>query len=306
MVPLCAFTLILSLYHWRKTWPLLLPYLTWALFIDRSPWTGGMKISKSIRHSRWLKYFTEYFPASLIKANPEAEFSGDRPVLMGYHPHGIISFGAQVAFMTEGTGWSQKFPRLTPRLATLNINLKMPFLREFIGRMGAITAEASALHSALVPGNAVILVVGGAAEALDTKPGEYVLTLARRNGFFRIALQHGADLVPTFGFGENDLYEVQEGNSWMKTFQHKAYKLMSFSMPLFHGRSMFTYNVGVLPFRKPVTVVVGDPIRTEKIENPTKEQIEELKEKYIAALRQLYKEWAPRLEPHRDANLIVV
>mmetsp|Transcript_29779 Transcript_29779/g.78432 ORF Transcript_29779/g.78432 Transcript_29779/m.78432 type:complete len:548 (+) Transcript_29779:82-1725(+) len=306
LIPGAVGLLCSLLYYWRKSWPFLVPYLTYSFIIDKSPFKGGMKISPMLRRAWIFKHWAAYFPASLIKANPSADFDGTRPMLMGYHPHGILSFGAQLNFGTDCTGWAEKFPNLTPRLCTLNMNLTMPFLREIIGRLGAIPADAGAIRSALKPGNAVILVVGGAAEALDTKPGEYVLTLARRKGFFRLALQHGADLVPSFGFGENDLFETLTPNSLLRTLQLKAYKILSFSMPIFYGRGVFTYNMGLLPFRRPLTVVVGDPIRCEQTPNPTAEQIDALKEQYISALRDLYKEWAPRLEPGRDASLMVI
>ena len=79
------------------------------------------------------------------------------------------------------------------------------------------------------------IVIGGAAEALDAKPGIYDLCLKSRRGFCEYALKYGygldhirfsrttgtnricsfgkctrlfsADLVPMFNFGENDLYE---------------------------------------------------------------------------------------------------
>ena len=64
------------------------------------------------------------------------------------------------------------------------------------------------LSKARVKGNkcAVILIIGGAEEAFDARPGSYRLTLRNRKGFVRKALQHGADLVPVFSFGENELY----------------------------------------------------------------------------------------------------
>jgi len=40
-------------------------------------------------------------------------------------------------------------------------------------------------------GNAVVLIVGGANEALDARPGSFTLTLKQRKGFVRIAMQHG-------------------------------------------------------------------------------------------------------------------
>lgn len=295
-----------ALYYWRRTWPFLVPYLTYAWIVDKSPWKGGMKSSKALRGWALWKHWAAYFPASLIKSDLAADFSGKRPVLMGYHPHGILSFGCQLSLGTDAVGWSEKFPHLTPRVCTLNLNLTMPFLREIIGRLGAIPADQAAIKACLKPGNAVVLVVGGSAEALDTKPGEYVLTLARRKGFFRLALQHGVDLVPVFGFGENDLFEVCSPSSILRVLQLKMYKILSFSMPIFYGRGVFTYNMGMLPFRRPLTAVVGKPIRCEQVANPTQEQIDELKEKYISALRQLHQEWAPRLEPGRASSLMIL
>lgn len=302
----CFIALLVCLYFWRYTWPAILVYLPWVL-LDRSPWKGGVPPSTWMR-SHWVwKHWAEYFPASLIKANPDADFAGDRPVMMGYHPHGILSFGAFLNYGTDVTGWAEKFPKLTARLVTLNMNMRFPILRSIIIRMGVIPADAQSIRAALKPGNAVIVVLGGAAEALDTKPGEYVLTLSRRTGFFRLALQHGADVVPTFGFGENDIFDtVTVKGSWLRQLQLRAYKVLSFSMPIFYGRSIFTYNMGLLPYRRPLTVVVGDPIRVEKQENPSEQEVDELKMHYIAKLRELYREWQPRLEPGREDALIIL
>merc|ERR1739848_854923 len=95
------------------------------------------------------------------------------------------------------------------RGATLLFNLRIPFFRELLLRMGAIAVSARSIRHTLSsgPGSAVLIVPGGAAEALDARPGAHDLTLQRRNGFFRIALQHGVHLVPTYSFGENELYE---------------------------------------------------------------------------------------------------
>jgi len=307
LYPASAALLATLIYLWRRSWPFLSLYLPWALLIDRAPWRGGHQAWNCLRRSWTLRQFAEYFPATLIKANPNADFSGKRPILVGYHPHGILSFGAVCNFGTDVTGWEEKFPGLMPRICTLNVNMKFPFLREVLGRLGFIAASKESITAALRPGNAVVVVVGGAAEALDTKSGEYVLTLVRRSGFFRLALQSGADLVPSFGFGENDIFDtLAQGDSLLGRAQKKLYKLLSFSMPIFFGRGVFTYNMGLLPYRRPLTVVVGEPIRVEKKEDPDKEDIEKLRAAYIEALRRLYGDWRERLEPGRDAPLIIV
>jgi 2-acylglycerol O-acyltransferase 2 len=55
------------------------------------------------------------------------------------------------------------------------------------------------------PGNAITIVVGGAAESLSAHPGTADLTLKKRYGFIKMAIRAGADLVPVFSFGENDV-----------------------------------------------------------------------------------------------------
>ena len=65
---------------------------------------------------------------------------------------------------------------------------------------------------------ASVLVPGGALEALNlnTDETQIRLILNRRKGFIKLALKHGVDLVPTFSFGENFIYDqtkTDTGNS---------------------------------------------------------------------------------------------
>lgn len=48
----------------------------------------------------------------------------------------------------------------------------------------------------------MILSVGGAQEAMKSKPGEYKIYLKKRKGFIKVVLETGASLVPVFSFGE--------------------------------------------------------------------------------------------------------
>ena len=62
---------------------------------------------------------------------------------------------------------------------------------------------------------------------------------------------------------------------------------------MFLGRGIFNYNLGIVPHRKPLTVVVGTPIPCEKNQNPTQEEIDEMHKKYTDALVNLYEEYNP-------------
>ena len=94
-----------------------------------------------------------------------------------------------------------------PRTATLALNFFAPVWREYIMSLGLISASAASIASVLSRGGCVILVPGGAAEAMLSQPGDvYTLFLRKRRGYARLALEHGATLVPVFSFGENELY----------------------------------------------------------------------------------------------------
>ena len=58
----------------------------------------------------------------------------------------------------------------------------------------------------------MVLIPGGASEASycgDHK--EIKLVLKRRRGFIKMALENGVDLVPSFSFGETDIYQQFKG-----------------------------------------------------------------------------------------------
>ena len=58
---------------------------------------------------------------------------------------------------------------------------------------GCDASKESILYNARKAGggNAVILVVGGAEESLEARPGAYKLTLRKRKGFVKLALRSG-------------------------------------------------------------------------------------------------------------------
>lgn len=57
-------------------------------------------------------------------------------------------------------------------------------------------------------GNAAVLVVGGIPEQDFTYPGKMEFYLNNRKGFVKLALKHGAYLVPVINFGENDIVQI--------------------------------------------------------------------------------------------------
>lgn len=268
-------------------WPFLIGYLIFIHY-DDSPETGGRRVEWVRRLPLW-KWYAEFFPARLIAEKP-LDPKGN--YIFGYHPHGIISMGVFSNFATEATGVSSIFPGQNIRPLTLGSNFRIPFYREFILAMGAASVSRKSIANIIKkgPGNSCLIVVGGAEESLEAKPDSANLVLAQRYGFVRMAIVCGADLVPVFGFGENQLYDQADNSNgtWIRTIQTHMKRLLGFTIPLFYGRGVFTYNLGILPHRLPLNVIVGRPISVQQNSDPSKEIVQAVHKQYLEALTDLY------------------
>ncbi|KAI8912685.1 diacylglycerol acyltransferase [Gorgonomyces haynaldii] len=299
------FFIILIAFLVRYYTLLMVGYGLW-IFLDQTPVKGGRKW-EWVRQWTWWKYMRDFFPVSLVKTH---DLDPSKKYLFGYHPHGIIGLGAWVNFITEGNDFSLQFPGLDFRVCTLNTNFRIPLYREFLLSLGLVSVARESVNHILRlgPGNAVMIVVGGAREALVSKPGTNDLILLKRQGFIKIALMNGASLVPVMSFGENDLFDQVENppGSLLWRFQQLFTDYFSFSPPLIKGRGIFTYNWGLLPFRRQVVSVVGKPIDCPEIKDPTPEQIRLYQELYVAELHRIYDENKDKYARERKSSLRII
>ncbi|CAI2349296.1 unnamed protein product [Caenorhabditis sp. 36 PRJEB53466] len=287
-------------------WYLIGVYIAWYLFDRRSPSSGGYS-SQFMRRLTVNQWFAGYFPARVHKT---AELSAEHNYILAYHPHGIISMGSWVNFATNGSGIMEKYPGLDFSLCTLAMNFRIPFRREMLLVFGCIDCSRESIEYVLTgteKGRAVVLVVGGAAEALDAHPGRHELTLKSRKGFVREALITGAHLVPVYSFGENDVFRQVENpvGSTLRRWQEYAKKAMGMSLPIVKGRGFLQYSVGWLPFRRPINTVIGAAIHVDRVEHPSKEQIDELHRKYVQRLTELFEEHKEEFGVEKDVRILL-
>ncbi|KAF7243188.1 2-acylglycerol O-acyltransferase 1 [Varanus komodoensis] len=114
--------------------------------------------------------------------------------LFGFHPHGVLVAGAFGNFCTEYTGFQKLFPGLTPYLHILPFWFRCPFFREYIMCAGLVSATKRSVSHVLSNekgGNISVIVIGGAEESLDARPGSLTLNILKRKGFIKVALKHG-------------------------------------------------------------------------------------------------------------------
>ncbi|XP_060635756.2 2-acylglycerol O-acyltransferase 3 [Anolis sagrei] len=283
------FSALLLFLLFTSFWPVSVLYFAWWVADWDTPQRGG-RPSDWMRRWRVWELHRDYFPIKLVKT---AELPPSRNFVLGAHPHGIICAGAFSAFCTEATGFSRLFPGLRPHLALLAGLFHLPVYREYMMSSGMIPVSKASLDFVLRggPGQAVAIVVGGASESLEGAPGEHRVRLRGRRGFVRLALQHGADLVPVYCFGENDIFRqarFREG-SLARRLQVRFKQLTGFAPCLFAGRGLLCPRLpGILPLNAPLTVVVGKPIPVPRRPDPSEEEVSEFHARYVAALQELF------------------
>lgn len=289
-------------------WPLLIPYLIYISLFANSATSGTLSGRNDfLRSLRIWNIYASYFPARLHRS---VALASTRKYIFGYHPHGIISHGAFAAFSTEALGFSKLFPGITNTLLTLDSNFRIPLYREYALAMGLASVSRESCENLLTKGGsngegmgrAITIVIGGARESLDALPNTMRLVLKRRKGFIKLAIRTGADLVPVLAFGENELYEQirSDDHPLIHKFQMLIKRTMGFTVPLFHARGVFNYDVGMMPYRRPLNIVVGRPIpvvQQRKGEATDDRYVDELHAKYVQELQRLWEE-------HRDVFAI--
>ncbi|XP_045597368.2 2-acylglycerol O-acyltransferase 1 isoform X1 [Procambarus clarkii] len=298
---------LIYLFLYTEYWWVSLCYLTWFLGDRTIRNRGGRRIEWVRRWCLW-KHYRDFFPIHLIKT---AELDPYKNYIMGYHPHGILAAGAFCHFATEGSNFSKTFRGITPHLLTLDGHFHLPFYREFFMASGAVSATRESMDYLLGQegsGRALCLVVGGAKESLDCHPGSVVLHLNKRKGFCKMALRHGASLVPMFSFGENEIYDqvANPEGSLIRRIQNNLQKVIGLAPCMFIGRGVFQYSFGIVPFRKPIYTVVGSPIDVPVVKNPTKEQIVGLHETYVNAVISLYNKYKHKYSEYPECEIKIV
>lgn len=152
----------------------------------------------------------------------------------------------------------------------------------------------------------VVIMVGGAQEALYARPGLYRLVLKNRKGFVRIAIETGASIVPVFSFNEVEIYDQpsNEPGTKLRRFQDFFKKWTGVAPAFFVGRGFFQYSFGLIPRRRQITTVVGAPIETEQTHTPSDKVINEVHAKFIEALVKLFEEHKHKyLEDAKEIHL---
>ncbi|KAI8823351.1 diacylglycerol acyltransferase [Fimicolochytrium jonesii] len=299
MITLFPVALAWALIRWTFLRLPFVVYVAWYMFFDNAPVRGGNgRVSRRWRNVMYLPgHLLSYLGATLHR---EAELDPAKgPYLLGIHPHGVLCYSGFLNIITDVGGFPTLFPHIDRRVAVLSLVFQLPIVREIALIHGLISVERNSIRHWLSRGTdkAVGIVVGGAAESLESVPGCHRVVLRRRRGFFKLALENGASLVPVYSFGENQLW-TQIRHPLLCRLQRRFLALTGFTIPICYGR-WFT----PIPYAHKLVTIVGAPIPVRRVAKPTEQDVVALREVYMGKLREMFDRYKGEYAQHRIEEL---
>ncbi|XP_017078598.1 2-acylglycerol O-acyltransferase 2-A isoform X2 [Drosophila eugracilis] len=272
----------------------------------------------------WLFYrsnrrYRDYFPVELVKT---AELPANKNYIVASFPHGILGTGTCINMSLDIRNWLELFPQIRPKIATLDQHFRTPFLQDLLRWWGMVSVSKESLTHLLTKSNdpehkdnqdgftsnAVAVLVGGAREAMDSHPGQYILTLRNRKGFVKMAIRTGSSIVPSFSFGEVDIFDqvANPPESKLRRFQDFVKKFTGISPLLPKGRGIFNYNYGIVPYRRRIVQVVGSPIDVVKSDNPDADYVDKIHGQVMEALEKMFEQYKEEYIPDSKQEKLII
>eukprot|EP00835_Amoeboradix_gromovi_P000521 NODE_18_length_40692_cov_0.469183.p14 type:complete len:310 gc:universal NODE_18_length_40692_cov_0.469183:35012-34083(-) len=278
--------IIYVLLTFSNYWIIAVVYTVWML-VDKSPFNTG-RYSIGFRNAEIFKHLAEYFPSQVIVDEPLK----DKQYLFSYSPHGIIGTNCFCTLGTNGNNFARHYKRPI-RVVTIDFNFYMPIFRDVFILLGYLSCSKKTMELNLKQGNSLAVVLGGAQEVTHYDKYNINVIINKRMGFFKLALENGVDVVPVFTFGETDIYKVYKiENKNLLQIQSFIKNYFGFLLTVFHG--LFA----ILPYKEPLTTIVGRPIAVKKTSKPTTEQIQALQELYKKELKWVFDKYQPIYGKH--------
>ena len=154
-----------------------------------------------------------------------------------------------------------------------DIVFRLPYVREFTLLFGGVNANWKSVELASKNDRNLLVIPGAAREMKYSGKSKDTITVVKRTGFIKAALEYGYSLVPVMGVGVDDLYQPY-------VFEWEWYKRM-FGHYLFIAMGRFDI---IYPRKAEVYNIVGKPMYVAINKDPSKEEIQELSDQFYEEL----------------------
>lgn len=160
--------------------------------------------------------------------------------------------------------------------------LQFPVVRNILTSIGCVDASRKSALKCLSKGKSLGISSGGIAEMFENHPKskQETILLRKRKGFIKLALQSGASIVPVYVFGNTSAMSVIT-DPWgvLQSISRK----IGIALAIAIGR----YGTPV-PYRVPITLVLGKPIEVPKNQNFTNEDVDRIHYQVLDAFEDLF------------------
>lgn len=271
---------------------------TWRTKYSIEPW--GPIWAVRLLHSFWSRVMQMcgvesrmIIPRELVARLQRGEIA---PCVVSFSPHGAMAVGHILC----GIGRQRLVPELQlfrPVAGVASILFSVPLVREMILLFGARDASSRMMSRCLESGRSVGLNTGGIWEQLHVDDSREVLYLQPNLGFIRLALKHGVPIVPSYAFGETQLYRTSKTLLGLRQWLARRFRI---GIPAAQGRPFgLPFPLPVMPYPTKWTYVVGMPVATSPtpVAKPTDEQVNEVLERWRKEVLRLFNEHKDELLP---------
>ncbi|CAM6038190.1 unnamed protein product [Sphagnum compactum] len=220
------------------------------------------------------KYAPKYFPITVVFED-KASFDPNGCYVIAAEPHSVLPIG--LIALAPQSGF---LPFTKLRALASTAVFWTPIVRHIWSWLGLVPVSRRKFSELLESGYSCILVPGGVQECLYMESDREVVFLKNRYGFVKVAIEAGAAVVPSFCFGQTNIYHWwKPSGEWYNQMSRK----IRFTPLVFWGRFG-----GPVPFQKPMYYVVGKPINVTKNPSPTREEIAAVHGQFVKAVEELF------------------
>lgn len=202
--------------------------------------------------SGWKPIMRFLFGECRLVVDDPAKLRACKQGILAAAPHGVVSFN-HVLFITDAAGWltDNVWPVDRRELGASAI-FRIPLYRDLLLWLGCVDASLHVARRVLKSGRSLFVYPGGEAEQMRARPGDHIVYWQSRKGFVKLAVEFGIPLIPSYVFGENELFHPL---NILSQFRMALCNKLHVAIPLGYGRWGTP-----LPRKIPLVVTIGAPL----------------------------------------------